>query len=241
MPLMPVVLWTDALVFILIALGVGFALHARATSICGSPGGGCCAPGWAWQPGDPERLLPDRAPGHGPFPAAAGGSATGGRDPVRPRGPEPPGSGAASAARGQEKTYSAPFATHLFVKEAIPQPDGTVVRDFPRLELRRQPPGGPERARPRHPAPGARWGMALGLLLWGLLALGLPRSSPAPGGVHRRPGEAAAPGADGDPLAQRSSSPCSCSWWWPARRAPWHSSITSWGPTRWGRTSSTRP
>lgn len=34
----------------------------------------------------------------------------------------------------QEKTFSAPFATHLFVKEAIEQPDGSVVRAYPRLE-----------------------------------------------------------------------------------------------------------
>ena len=33
----------------------------------------------------------------------------------------------------QEKTFSAPFATHLFVKEAIEQPDGSVVRGYPRL------------------------------------------------------------------------------------------------------------
>jgi len=33
----------------------------------------------------------------------------------------------------QEKTYSAPFATHLFSKESIDRPDGTQVRDYPRL------------------------------------------------------------------------------------------------------------
>jgi peptide/nickel transport system permease protein len=34
----------------------------------------------------------------------------------------------------QEKTFSAPFATHLFVKEPIEQPDGTIVRGYPPLE-----------------------------------------------------------------------------------------------------------
>ncbi|WP_029135126.1 ABC transporter permease [Sedimenticola selenatireducens] len=34
----------------------------------------------------------------------------------------------------QEKTYSAPLATHLYAKENIEQPDGTVIRDFPRLQ-----------------------------------------------------------------------------------------------------------
>lgn len=33
----------------------------------------------------------------------------------------------------QEKTYSAPLATHLFSKETVEQPDGTQVRDYPRL------------------------------------------------------------------------------------------------------------
>lgn len=33
----------------------------------------------------------------------------------------------------QEKTYSAPLATHLYAKENIERPDGTVTRDFPRL------------------------------------------------------------------------------------------------------------
>lgn len=33
-----------------------------------------------------------------------------------------------------EKTYSAPFATHLYAKENIEQPDGTTLRDYPRLK-----------------------------------------------------------------------------------------------------------
>ncbi len=34
----------------------------------------------------------------------------------------------------REKTYSAPLATHLFSKETIERPDGTQVRDYPRLK-----------------------------------------------------------------------------------------------------------
>jgi hypothetical protein len=33
-----------------------------------------------------------------------------------------------------EKTYSAPFATHLYAKETVTGPDGREVRDFPRLK-----------------------------------------------------------------------------------------------------------
>jgi peptide/nickel transport system permease protein len=34
-----------------------------------------------------------------------------------------------------EKTYSAPFAAHLYAKETITRPDGTQVREFPRLQF----------------------------------------------------------------------------------------------------------
>ncbi len=35
----------------------------------------------------------------------------------------------------REKTYSAPLATHLFAKETVERPDGTQVREFPRLRF----------------------------------------------------------------------------------------------------------
>lgn len=34
-----------------------------------------------------------------------------------------------------EKTYSAPFATHSYAKETVARPDGTQVREFPRLQF----------------------------------------------------------------------------------------------------------
>jgi peptide/nickel transport system permease protein len=34
----------------------------------------------------------------------------------------------------REKTYSAPLATHLYAKETIERPDGTQIRDYPRLK-----------------------------------------------------------------------------------------------------------
>jgi peptide/nickel transport system permease protein len=33
-----------------------------------------------------------------------------------------------------EKSYSAPFAVHLYIKETVDQPDGTQAREYPRLE-----------------------------------------------------------------------------------------------------------
>ncbi len=71
----------------------------------------------------------------------------------------------------QEKTYSAPFATHLFVKEAITQPDGSVIRDYPRLQY-----GGAASARTRTSRAGTSWsspcgGLSKGLIIWGLIGL----------------------------------------------------------------------
>ncbi|MFP4494402.1 MAG: ABC transporter permease [Halochromatium sp.] len=68
----------------------------------------------------------------------------------------------------QEKTFSAPFATHLFVKEPIEQPDGSVRRGYPRLEH-----GGTHLADPARRAVdiGLRglFGMVKGLLVWAAL------------------------------------------------------------------------
>jgi peptide/nickel transport system permease protein len=173
MPLMPVVLWTDALVFLLIALAVGFALYARGHEHLRAP----------WRRVARSRL------GVMTLVVLAFYVLIGLLDTVhfRLRLPQQqPGAQAQfspevlslldvllrSLREGQEKTYSAPFATHLFVKEAITQPDGSVVRDFPRLlhggshleDLDRR--GLDILVRSLR-------GAALGLLAWGLLGLGL--------------------------------------------------------------------
>ncbi|MFZ5877484.1 MAG: ABC transporter permease [Nitrospirota bacterium] len=70
-----------------------------------------------------------------------------------------------------EKTYSAPFAVHLYAKETIERPDGTQTRDFPRLRY-----GGAHLADPadrgRDIAATALAGLAQGLLVW-LLIVGV--------------------------------------------------------------------
>ncbi len=72
----------------------------------------------------------------------------------------------------QEKTFSAPFANHLFVKEPIEQPDGSIVRAYPPLEH-----GGAHLKDPSHRgldiAVRALLGIIQGLVVWGLLAAGL--------------------------------------------------------------------
>ncbi|MDZ7663224.1 ABC transporter permease [Thiohalophilus sp.] len=70
-----------------------------------------------------------------------------------------------------EKTYSAPLATHLFVKESVVLEDGTSAQQYPRLEY-----GGAHLADP----PADKWrdvaytglqGLLWGLLLWSALAV----------------------------------------------------------------------
>ncbi|HET7764053.1 MAG TPA: ABC transporter permease [Burkholderiales bacterium] len=82
----------------------------------------------------------------------------------------------------REKTYSAPFATRAFARETleIPGPDGTLrqVRDFPRLAF-----GGAhlkdEADRGGDILRGALKGLGLAALVWGLLAGGAGRVSKA--------------------------------------------------------------
>jgi len=72
-----------------------------------------------------------------------------------------------------EKTYSAPFATHLYAKETVERADGTQTRDFPRLRY-----GGAHLADPaadRGPdiAAIAVGGTIQGLLAWTLVIAGV--------------------------------------------------------------------
>lgn len=175
MPLTPVILWTDALVFLLIALGVAFALHARRHEHLRAP----------WR-----RVVRSRV-GMASLVVLAFYGLAGLLDTVhfRLRLPErQPGEATQFAPEilslldlvvrplreGQEKTYSAPFATHLFVKEALAQPDGTVAREFPRLVY-----GGAHLADPAQRRADilrrGLGGVALGGLIWTLLAWALIR------------------------------------------------------------------
>lgn len=70
----------------------------------------------------------------------------------------------------QEKTYSAPFATHLFAKETIELPDGSVLRDFPRLTYGGSHLGDPETERLLDILLTSLRGLAWGLVLWLALA-----------------------------------------------------------------------
>ena len=70
-----------------------------------------------------------------------------------------------------EKTYSAPFATHLYTKENIQLPDGSQVRDYPRLEYGGAHLADPHAERPMNIAHLALLGLMAGLALFGWLML----------------------------------------------------------------------
>jgi peptide/nickel transport system permease protein len=78
-----------------------------------------------------------------------------------------------------EKTYSAPLAVYLYAKESMALPDGKVVRDYPRLKY-----GGAQLADPQRDWLGdvirrALTGAGAGLLVALLLAVAVARLSPA--------------------------------------------------------------
>ncbi len=175
MTVQPVILWTDALVFLLVALAVLFAWMARGREHLRAP----------WRYVARSRvgmaslvvlavymaiglldslhyhpLLPKAGDnGHGPrhsaeivslFDAIVA--------PLRER---------------SEKTYSAPLAWRLYAKESIERPDGTVYRDYPRLKY-----GGAHLKEPaREWGPDIRRRMALGLVkaavIWAVVAASL--------------------------------------------------------------------
>ncbi len=66
----------------------------------------------------------------------------------------------------QEKTYSAPFAIHLFQKESVERPDGKIERVFPRLKY-----GGTHLKEESEVALDASWRAGAGLLTGSIVAL----------------------------------------------------------------------
>jgi peptide/nickel transport system permease protein len=177
MPLMPVVLWTDALVFLLIALGLIFGLHAARHEHLRAP----------WR-----RVVRSRV-GVATLVVLSAYGLIGLLDTVhfRLKTDQPAASTEPQHAQfapevlslldvalsglreRQEKTYSAPFATHLFVQEAIQLPDGPLIRDYPRLAHGGSHLADPATERGLDIAFRALLGMFKGLLAWGLIGAGI--------------------------------------------------------------------
>ncbi len=173
MPVKPVLLWTDALLFVLVGLTVAAAWYARRREHVRAP----------W------RAVRRRRLGMAALVVLAGYVAVGLLDSVHFRLPLPQSDAPAAIDRIDygtevlslldllvrplkdrvEKTYSAPFATHLYAKETMERPDGTPARDFPRLRYGGAHLVDPAAERGRDIAGLSVRGLAQGLLAWGLV------------------------------------------------------------------------
>lgn len=135
LPFLPVVLWSDALLFLLLGVVAMFVHHVRRHEHLRAP----------WQRVGRSRL------GMASVVILLAYGSIGLLDSLhfRTRLPTEAGQPVQYAAevlsvfdvlvrplRDQvEQTYSSPFATHLFVKKNLTLPDGRVTRDYPRLEF----------------------------------------------------------------------------------------------------------
>jgi peptide/nickel transport system permease protein len=181
--------WSDKLLFLLLAAVIGFALHVRRHEHLRAP--------WA-------RVGQSRI-GMATVVVLAAYAGIGVLDslhyrpalPAQPGQPVQYGNEVLSALdalveplRTQvEKTYSAPFALHLYAKENLALADGRQVRDYPRLKY-----GGAhlsdegERAGDiaRRALAGAAWGLAATAVVTLLAAGLLTRRAASPGAALRR-------------------------------------------------------
>jgi peptide/nickel transport system permease protein len=170
MPIQPVLLWTDVLVFLLVAVVLVLAWHVRRhehlaapwRKVTRSPSGmaaavflGCfvvvgLVDSLHYRPavGVKEGKTVYAVEVLSLFDALA--------TPLRMR---------------KEKTYSAPLATHLFAKETIELPDGRQVRDYPRLKHGGAHLKDPESEWIPDIARRVLWGAAGGAIVWVTLAV----------------------------------------------------------------------
>ncbi|PQJ97336.1 ABC transporter permease [Chromatium okenii] len=173
MPLIPVILWTDALVFVLLALALGFGVYAARHEHLRAP----------WR-----RVL--RSPvGMVTLLVLGSYALIGVLDTVHVRLRLETSASTAPAQYApdvmslldlalsdlrtqQEKTYSAPFATHLFVKEAIEQPDGSLNRAYPRLQYGGRNLRDPDTERAADIAARTLIGALKGLIAWAFFSAG---------------------------------------------------------------------
>ncbi|MFN3594195.1 MAG: ABC transporter permease [Thiobacillaceae bacterium] len=176
LPFKPVVLWSDALLLLLVAALLAFILHVRRHEHLREP----------WRRVARSRL------GMAAAVILAAYALIGLLDSLhyRPQLPTAPGQPVQYAAEvlsvfdalaeplrtRVEETYSAPLATHLFVKKNLTLDDGRVVREYPRLKY-----GGAHLQDPAQRTTdiaaralrGAGWGLAAALAVWGLAVVWL--------------------------------------------------------------------
>ncbi|MFZ5484345.1 MAG: ABC transporter permease [Pseudomonadota bacterium] len=184
--MMPVLLWTDALIFLLVAGLAGLVWQVRRQPHLAVP--------WRRVAADPMAVsaavvlaafvaiaLLDSLHYRPALPPAA--DSAGAETQYAPEVKSLLDHLLAPIAETQEKTYSAPFATHLYVRESLILADGRQVRDFPRLRHGGAHLEDPERDRPGDIAVRALAGAAVAVAAWGLVAAWVRRRV-RPGPAH---------------------------------------------------------
>jgi peptide/nickel transport system permease protein len=173
MDVKPVLLWTDALLFVLVGVTIVAALYARRREHLRAP----------WRSVRRRRL------GMAALVVLGAYAAIGVADSIHFRLPLPGADNPVPAGGVEystevvslldvlvlplkervEKTYSAPFATRLYAKETIERPDGTQTRDFPRLRYGGAHLADPVADRAQDIAATTFLGAVEGLLAWGFV------------------------------------------------------------------------
>src|SRR5687767_7462988 len=170
MPFKLVILWTDALVFLLVAAVVALVWHVRRHEHLAAP--------WRKVARDPSGMaaatvlavfvvigLADSVH-YRPAIGAKDGRTIYAVDVLSLLD-----AAAAPLRARREKTYSAPFATHLYSKETIELPDGKQARDYPRLTHGGSHLKNPEVDLAPDISRRALWGFSAGLVAWLVAAL----------------------------------------------------------------------
>ncbi|MDD4882743.1 MAG: ABC transporter permease [Gallionellaceae bacterium] len=178
--MMPVLLWTDGLIFLLVAGLAGFVFVVRRHEHLAAP--------WRRVAGDPVGMAAavmllcftgiavlDSLHFRPALPAGPGGDKLGGEIQYAPEVKSLLDRALAPLIEHQEKSYSAPFASRLFTREAITLADGRTVRDFPRLQYGGAALADPDAGRAGDILVRAAAGLAGGLAVWLLLAWALRR------------------------------------------------------------------
>jgi peptide/nickel transport system permease protein len=174
MPFVPVVLWTDALIFVLLAASVAAAAyslrqeHLRAAwGRVGESRAGMAALAvltlfLAVGLLDSLHYRPQLANGEGVKQNSYSVEVLSVFDAL-----------AAGLRTRTEKTYSAPLATQAFAKETLERPDGSQTRDFPRLKFGGAHLRDPDQDQFADLALRTLKGLASGAVVWLVLAVGL--------------------------------------------------------------------
>ncbi|MBM3358448.1 MAG: ABC transporter permease [Betaproteobacteria bacterium] len=170
MPFKPVILWTDALVYLLVAVVIALALYIRGHEHLRAPWRSVARNASGMAAGTVlvffvaiglvdsfhYRTAVSVKDGKTVYAVEVLSALDAIVEPLRTR---------------KEKTYSSPLATHLYAKETMELPDGRTARDYPRLKHGGAHLGNPEAEFASDIAGNALRGAAAGAALWGAVAL----------------------------------------------------------------------